>query len=49
MIKLNVCPPGGDDWTEVCVAGEDEDAVAAMLQSRLAGMDWEVEEGEEDE
>ena len=49
MIKFNVCPPGGDEWTEVLVAGEDEEAVAGVLHSRLDAMEWEVELEDNDE
>lgn len=44
MIIIRTCPPGGDEWTEIRVEGEDEDIVARLLQSALDRIDWETEE-----
>ena len=44
MIIIRTCPPGGDEWTEVRVEGEDEELVSRLLLVGLDRIDWETEE-----
>ena len=48
MIKLSVCPPFRDDWTEVLIVGEHEAEVASVLVARLQYADFEVEAADEE-
>jgi hypothetical protein len=41
-IELAVKPPFRDDWTDVTIAGENEDEVAAILAARLISSGYEV-------
>jgi hypothetical protein len=44
LIKLFLCPPFRDDWTEVSIAGEHEEEVTNILVSRLLSLNYEVED-----